>query len=116
MSSMAQTFKRKETRVARVRSGEMTSQAIGLGDYIVGAVITPAALTSSALTFMASTLESGEYLPVYDGETLVSMIVGPSRAIGLTGTAGDAVSTSRFIKVVCGSAEAADREITLVLY
>jgi hypothetical protein len=109
-------YKRPESRSLTVSSGGTTSAAFGVGDYTIAGVITPSALTSTAITFTASDTFGGTYAPVYDSDgNQVSLSAAASRAIGLSGAEADALAPFKWLKLVCGSAEAADRAITVVL-
>jgi hypothetical protein len=99
-----------------IANGETTSAVVCLRDHAMVGLITPAALTSTAITFTASTTEGGTFVPVYDSDgSVVSLAVAQARAIGLSGAEADALAPFVWIKVVCGSAEADDRVLTLVL-
>jgi hypothetical protein len=52
--------------VATISSGTSQSAALDLSDYAIAAIITPAAIDTAALTFLASDNQSGTYVPVYD--------------------------------------------------
>lgn len=109
-------YKRPETRTVSIANAGTTSDAIGIGDYTIAGVITPSALTSTAITFTASATQSGTFVPVYDSDgNQVSLAASTSRAIGLSASEADALAPWSWIKVVCGSAEGAARTLTLVL-
>lgn len=98
-----------------IANGGTTSEAVQLREYVMVGLLLPATLTSTAITFTASNLEGGTYVDVYDSDgNQVSLIVAASRAIGLSGAEADALAPFEWIKVVCGSAEGAERTIVLV--
>lgn len=101
----------------QIASSETESEPIHLRDRIMVGVITPAALTSTAIKFQAAAQQTGTYRPVYAGDTEVSITVATNeaRAVALAGEDADALSAWSWIKLVTGSAEAADRDFILVL-
>lgn len=109
-------YKKPATRTITIAASGTTSSVIELGDYVVQGLITPAALTSTAITFTACGTKDGTFMAVYDSDgTQVSLSAAASRAIGLSSAEADAMAPWQFIKVVMGSAEAAERTLTLVL-
>jgi hypothetical protein len=109
-------YKRPETRTVTISSGGTTSDAIGIGDYVLGAILTPAALTSTSLTFLAAEAQGGTYRAVYDSDgNQLTATLAASRAIALTGVEADAFAPFQWVKLVMGSAEAAERTLTLAL-
>lgn len=109
-------YKRPEKRTVTIANGGTTSAAFQTGDYIVSGVQTPAALTSTAITFLGSTSEAGTYAAVYDSENnQVSLTVAASRCVGLSGSEADAVAAWPWLKLVCGSAEGAERTLIVSL-
>lgn len=110
------SYKKPETRTVSIASGGTTSDMIPLGDYMLAGIITPSALTSTAITFTASDTKDGTFVAVYDSDgNQVSLTAAASRAIGLSGAEADALAPFQFVKVVCGTAEAAARTLTLCL-
>lgn len=103
-------------QIARIASGQTESQAIRVTSGAVLGIITPAALTGAAITFLACEDANGTFVPVYDSDgNAVSLAVAASRAVGLSGAEADAIAPWPYLKLVSGSAEAADREIVVVL-
>jgi len=101
------------TRTATIPNAGTTSPAVSLNGATLVGIITPAALTGTALTFQASPTLTGTYSPVYaTGGTQVSYTVGTSRYIVIP---AQDMAGVQFVKVVSGSTEAAARDITLVV-
>jgi hypothetical protein len=110
------SYKKPIARTVNIANGATDSEAISIGDYLVAGIQTPGALTSATLTFHASTTLDGTYAPVYDSDgNAVSVAIGTSRAVGLSGAEADALAPWPFVKVVMGSAEGAARVLLLAL-
>ncbi len=92
-----------------------TSAAFNLGGRRIGAIRTPAALTSVALTFTSSDTEAGTYLPVWSDVAQVSVVAAADRHIALTADESNAVATCSWVKLVSGAAELAERSFSVVL-
>ena len=94
-----------------IANGATVSNAIDLGEMAIVGIQTPAALTSTAFTFQASS-DNVTYAAVYkvDG-TQYTMTVSTSRyhVVPPADLAG-----IRWLKVVGGSAEGGDRVITVL--
>jgi hypothetical protein len=103
----------KDYQTATVASGETTSNVIDCTRYQLLGISTPAELTSTALTLEASV----------DGSTFVAV-----REVGGSSAASPTVAADYFLplnpqvmagiqyaRIVCGSAEAADRDFRCVL-
>ena len=97
-----------------IANGQTVSAAFQLGGRRIGAIRTPAALTGVALTFQASDAEGGTYLPVWADAAAVSLVVAPSRHIALTLDESNALASCDWVKLVSGSAEAAERTLSVV--
>ena len=101
------------TTVTIAESGT-TSQAVDVGEWLIAGIVTPAALTGTALTFTGALEEGGTYRALVDSSgTPISVTVSADDHILIEPQTFAGVS---WIKLVSGSAEAADREITLVLH
>ena len=101
---------------ATIANGATTSDAISLLDQVAGGIITPAALTGTSLTFTVCNTVGGTYVALYDSDNnLVSMTVTVSRAYAFTGAEADALAPWPFVKIVSGSAEAAERSLVVCL-
>lgn len=96
------TIANGQTVSSELRTGYRTS---------VVAIITPAALTGTAVTFQGS-VDGSTFVPVYNEGTQYSVNVGTSRYVALNNALLGGVQS---IKVVSGSAEAAERTIQVVL-
>lgn len=111
------SYKRPEKRTVTIAASGTTSAAVHKGDYILGAIQTPAALDSTAITFQSSSAQDGTFTPVHlqDGNA-VSIVVATSRTNAITGEDADAIAAAGpWIKVVCGSSESAARTLILLL-
>lgn len=101
-----------ELFTATIANGQTTSGAIDLGTKRLFAIITPAALTSTALGFQASH-DGSTYNTVYDDSgSAVSYTVSTSRYIVISSPAK--WIGVRYLKLVGGSSEGGARTITLV--
>lgn len=102
----------KRAALVTVLNGQTVSNAIDLGELAVVGLQTPAAFTGVAITFQAS----------HDNTTFAAVTKVNGDPYALTVAASKYVIIppidlcgARFIKVVSGSAEAADRDIVLLL-
>lgn len=96
---------------ATITSGQQDSAAVDLKDFTLCGFFTPAALTGTALSFKACATVGGTYVPVHDAAgTLISKTVAAARYTPLN---PEDFAGLRYIKVRSGSAEGADRIITL---
>lgn len=102
-----------EIVTATIANGQTTSGALDFGTKRLYAIVFPAAMTSTAMTFQASP-DGGTYSAVYydDGNAVSATIAAsrymilqnPSRWVGI-----------RYLKLVGGSSEGAERSIKLIL-
>ncbi len=101
-----------ETQHIIIAESETTSDAIRLKGFGIVGVILPAALTSTSMTFEGSQLSDSGFVPLYntDGD-LLSTAVAASRAVLFV--PGDLVGIN-YAKLVMGSSEDAEREITVI--
>lgn len=100
------------TRTVTIASGQTVSGAVSLGGASLVGIITPAALTGTTLTFQASA-DGTTYVPVYTtAGVAASVTVAASRYTAVPPTT---IPGAPYLKVVSGSAEGADRTITLVV-
>lgn len=94
-----------------VANAGTTSSAIQIGGASMVALILPAALTSTTVTFTASDTQAGTFVPVYKSDgTAVSATVAASRAVALPVE----LFPFNWIKLVTGSAEGAARTIKVL--
>ncbi len=108
-------YRKPATLDAIIPNSGTTSPALHLRDYVLVGIIVPAGLTSVTMTFTASDLIGGSYVPVYDSDgNQVSLVTAPSRAIGLSAAEADALAPFQFVKLVFGSAEGAERTIKVL--
>lgn len=110
MASLTLRKRRAGTATVTIANNGTVSTAGDMNGAVLAAVIIPAEFTGSAITFQASV----------DGETFYDVVASGS-AYSVSVTAGDyhAVEHANFlganyIKVVSGSAEGAERTVTLV--
>ena len=99
------------TAQVTISSGGTVSSALELGvGRSVLALVTPAALTGTALSFQAS-VDGSTYNTVTDEGSAYSVTAAASRFISIK---PGLLVGARYIKVVSGSAEGADRTIVVV--
>ena len=97
--------------VTIANSGTVSTAANLLGMRLVG-IITPAALTGTELTFQAST-DNSTFTAMYDENgAAIAVTVAASRWTVPVFTSFLGVP---YLKIVSGSAEAAERTITLIV-
>ena len=101
-----------ETVTATIASSGTTSNACALGSLRLFGIITPAALTGTALTFLVS-YDGVSFNPLYDANgSIVTVTVGVNRYIALDPTLYAAVTN---LQIVSNASEAAARSLQLVL-
>jgi hypothetical protein len=89
------------------------SAAVDLLGFTLVGLILPAAFTGTAITFQVSDSLAGTYVPLRDATgAAVSVTVAQGTAAVLDPTT---FAGWRFVKLVSGSAEAADRTVKLAL-
>lgn len=99
-----------------IANGATTSDVIDLNDRMVAGIITPAALTSTVITFVVSDARAGTFVPLYDSDNaLVSLTVTTARAYGMSGVEADALAPFPYAKLVGGSTEGGTRVIKVLL-
>lgn len=109
-------YRKPRVETVTIANGGTTSAAILLRDYVLASIITPAALTSTAITFTASDTKGGSYVQVNDSDgNQVSLVAAASRSLSLSGAEADALAACLWVKVVTGSAEGAERILKLIL-
>lgn len=100
------------TAVITIANSTTISAAVSLIGVSILGIVTPAALTGTAITFQVSA-DGSTYVPLYDStNTQVSVTVAASRGYYLDPAI---FAAWRYAKVVSGSAEAADRTFTLLV-
>ena len=96
---------------AVIASSGTASGAVDLQGLTLCGFIMPATFTGTLVTFTCSDTLAGTYVPVYDAtNTQKSVTVSASRYYALNPSDFAGI---RFIKLVSGSAEGAERTITL---
>lgn len=94
-----------------IATSTTVSSEVDLNGTHLFAISTPAALTGTSLSFKVSDVKGGTYKDLYDDTgTKYSVTVSTSRVIFLDPTK---FAAFRFIKLVSGTAETADRVIQL---
>ena len=97
---------------ATIASGQTASSAVDLAGTALVGISLPAAFTGTALTFSAALTVDGTYQSVRDGAgNAISKTVAQGQYIPIDPALFHGV---RFLKVTSGSAEGADRVVTLV--
>lgn len=100
-----------KTAIIDISASTTISEAIDLGGDALAGLIMPSAFTGTAITYQVSNDKEGTYVVLNDDAgNAVSTTVAPSKAITLNPTT---FYGWRYIKLVSGSAEAADRTIIL---
>lgn len=99
-------------RTATIASGGTTTGPIDIRGFRSVGVITPSALTGTALTFTVSATKNGTYVPLRTtGSTAVSLTVSTSGAYQVA----TSIEPFSWMKIVSGSTEAADRTLLVPL-
>lgn len=109
-------YRRPETRTVQILSGQTTSAAFEIKEYMLAGVLTPDALTGTALTFQGAVVEAGDYEDVYDSDgNQVSLAAAANRAIGVSGSEADALAPWQVLKLVSNASEGANRTFYVAL-
>lgn len=97
-------------RAVVIADGEDTSDVIPLNGFCLCGIITPAALTGSAFTFLVSNTVDGTYVPlkVTTSGTAFSQTVAANGYYALDPNIFQGVA---FLKIKSGSTEAAERTL-----
>ena len=96
-----------------IANGATTSTAVTLpANKRLLAIITPSALTSTAITFEQSCDDGTTYTPVYNESSAYSLTVSTSRYNRVVGEVFDGC---RIVRLVGGTAEGAARTIKVIL-
>lgn len=103
-----------QNRSVVIASGGTTSGAIELeGSATLLGIRLPAALTGTAITLTESTSLTGTYQAVYDNTgTQLTFVVAASRTVMIDPSYTIGL---KFVKLVSGSSEGADRTIQLII-
>ena len=108
---MAKNYQFDYTTVV-IANGATVSSVLTLnGSRILLGFTTPAAITSTAITFQGS-FDNTNFFPLYDESTSYSITTSTSRFHALKRQVFDGV---RYVKLVGGSAEGASRTISVVM-
>lgn len=99
---------------AVIANGATESGVVDLSYYKLAAIQIPA-MTGTTLTFKAAESANGTFYPVYkDDGTLATLTVSGGRIVAVDIVAGS-LAALRYIKLVSGASEAAERTLTLFL-
>ena len=102
----------EKVHTVTIANGATVSSELRVGYRTsVVAIVTPAALTGTAVTFQGS-VDGSTFVPVYNEATQYSVNVSTSRYVALNRSV---LSGLQSLKIVSGSAEAADRTIQVIL-
>lgn len=94
-----------------ILNGTSTTNGVDMGVYRAVGLSIPAAFTGTTLTFKSS-YSGNSHVPVHDSSgSAISVTVGPSRRVVLNPANFYGI---RHLQIVSGSAESADRVITIV--
>lgn len=100
---------------ATIANSGTVSDALDIGQFRLMA-FQFATMTGTTMTFQASATEDGTYVAVYDDAgNAVSVTVTDDAVVAMTGSIAAALAPCRFIKLVSGSSEAAERTIKVLL-
>lgn len=113
MADKDQTIDKIDFENVTIASSGTDSTEVDLQGMTLCGFYMPAAFTGTAMTFKAASSSGGTFLPVEDGfGVTISKTVSASKYIKV-----DPVDFSgvRFLKLVSGSAEGAERTITLAI-
>jgi len=103
------------TYPATVAVGATESNIISLDNLAVVGLMTPSALSSTAITIRASSSTMDKLKTVYGATgSALSITVAASRFIGFTQDITRQLSGARYIQLVCGSTESAGAIIDVV--
>lgn len=97
---------------ATIASGGTVSSAIDIREYAIFGMVIPAAFTGIAITFQVCATSGGTFQGLYNTSgNAVSVTVAQGRSYDVP----TEVASWPYVKLVSGSAEAADRTLTLVM-
>jgi len=103
-----------KTVLIDISSSTTVSEPVDCEGMDLVAIVTPAALTGVAFTFQGSVDDTTYNSITDDAGTAISVTVAASRWVAIGNTLLKSLRGLRYLKVVSGSAEAADRTIGLV--
>lgn len=97
---------------ALISNGQQVSQAIDMAGNTLTGLIMPSSFTGTSITFQSS-VDNTTFIDMYDtAGNALSVTVAANRWVAF---APQDFAGVRYLKLKSGSAEAADRSITLVL-
>lgn len=111
------TLSRLQTavRTLTIASGQTTSDAVDIQYFALAGLIFPAAFTGATITFQVSDALDGTFVELVDqAGAAISVTATDGKAVGLDDAARE-LAPWRYFKIVSAGAEAADREIKLIL-
>lgn len=98
---------------AVIPSGQTTSAEMDLGGGDLCGLFLPAAFTGVTVKLLAAPASGGPFVTVQAGGADYALPVAPSKYVPVENLA--VVAGLRFVKLVSGTAEAADRAVTLAV-
>jgi hypothetical protein len=101
----------KEVTIA---NGQTISGIVDLG-YGSDFILHFPTMTGTTMTFQACDTKEGTFRQLQDGSGAVSVVIASNLAVAPTGDDKDAFRGVRYIKLVSGSAEGAERNIKVLL-
>lgn len=101
-------------QTAVIASGQTTSGAVDLSGCTLCGLFMPSSFTGTSIKIQAATASDGTFVTVQDGAGAdYSLTVSTSKYVPVSNLA--IVAGLRFIKLVSGSSEGADRTISLAV-
>lgn len=98
-------------KTATILNGQTTSAEIDLYGTQLAGLFMPAAFTGTSIKISAAATSGGTFMPVQSSGADFSLTVAASKYVPIENLA--IMAGVRFIKLISGSTEAADRTITL---
>ena len=104
-----------KTVLIDISSSSTTSSIVDLGWDNKRIAFQFPAMTGTALTFLASGSVDGTYAALKNSTAAVSLTIASSSVVAPTGEMREALAAVRYLKLVSGSNEAADRVVEIIL-
>lgn len=99
-----------------VGSGTTASGALSMDGYLIGGIEFPSTWDGGNVTIQVGFTADGTFYDAYDSNgNIVTLTVGTSRYIGITGSFLQAVASAPFIKLKSASAVGADRVLNIAV-
>jgi hypothetical protein len=101
---------------ATVANGGTTSDSIFMNGYLIGGIEVPSTWDGGNITIQVATSSGGTFYDAYDSTgNIVTVTVGTSRYIGITGSFLQAVASAPYIRLKSASAVGADRTLNIAV-